>query len=168
MRSALVPVALICAAALSQDIAVVDSARIFATLGSVRDARELLEEELENWQAYADSLQQEVDQIRADLDRTLVMSPERRMEREALLVQKEQGLQAFLTEVFSPGGLLERRNEQLVAPIVAAINEAVREIATEEGLSIVFDSSSGQVVFADPALEITDLVMDRVSSGGRR
>lgn len=168
MRSALVLAVLFCAAAFSQNIAVVDSSRIFESLGSVRDARELLEEELEKWQAYADSLQLEVDQIRADLDRTLVMSPERRMEREALLVEKEQGLQAFLTQVFSPGGLLERRNEQLVAPIVAAINEAVREIATEEGLSIVLDSSSGQVVFADQTLDITDLVMDRVSSGGRR
>jgi outer membrane protein len=146
----------------------VDSARIFGTLGSVRDARELLEEELEKWQGYADSLQLEVDQIRADLDRTLVMSPERRMERERLLLQKEQELEGFLTDVFGPGGQLERRNEQLVAPIVAAINQAVTEIAAEEGLSIVFDSSAGQVVFADPTLDITDLVMDRVASGGRR
>ncbi len=168
MRFVLCFIALSSVAAFSQTIAVVDSERIFETLGSVRDARELLEEELENWQGYADSLQLEVDEIRADLDRTLVMSPERRMEREALLAQKEEGLETFLTEVFGPGGLLERRNEQLVAPIVAAINEAVMEIATEEGLSIVFDSSAGQVVFADPTLDITDLVMDRVASGGRR
>jgi len=168
LRLAFFFVALFFAATLAQTIAVVDSARIFETLGSVRDARELLEEELENWQAYADSLQLEVDEIRADLDRTLVMSPERRMERENLLLQKEQGLEEFLTEVFGPGGQLESRNEQLVAPIVAAINEAVTEIATEEGLSIVFDSSAGQVVFADPTLDITDLVMDRVASGGRR
>jgi len=168
LRMALLIVALCSAAVFAETIAVVDSARIFDTLGSVRDARELLEEELENWQAYADSLQLEVDEIRADLDRTLVMSPERRMERENLLLQKEQELEEFLTDVFGPGGQLERRNEQLVAPIVAAINEAVTEIATEEGLSIVFDSSAGQVVFADPTLDITDLVMDRVASGGRR
>jgi outer membrane protein len=159
---------LACAAAFSRDMAVVDSKRVFDTLGSVRDARELLEEELDKWQAHADSLQQEVDEIRADLERTMVMSPERRMEREALLVLKEGNLQRFLSDVFSPGGLLERRNEQLVAPIVAAINEAVREIATEEGLSLVLDSSSGHVVFADPALDITDLVIDRVAAGGRR
>ncbi len=168
MRIAVCCAALFCTAAFSQDIAVVDSERIFETLGSVTDARELLEEELENWQAHADSLQLEVDQIRADLERTLVMSPERRMEREALLEEKERGLEEYLTEVFGPGGLLERRNEELVAPIVVAINEAVREIATEEGFAVVLDSSAGQVVFADPTLDITDLVMDRVVSGDRR
>lgn len=168
MRIVFVIVALFSSAVFAETMAVVDSARIFGTLGSVRDARELLEEELEKWQGYADSLQLEVDQIRADLDRTLVMSPERRMERERLLLQKEQELEGFLTDVFGPGGQLERRNEQLVAPIVAAINQAVTEIAAEEGLSIVFDSSAGQVVFADPTLDITDLVMDRVASGGRR
>jgi len=158
----------LCTAVFAREIAVVDSEKIFSTLGSVTDARELLEEELEKWQAHADSLQEEVDRIRSDLERTLVMSPERRMEREALLEEKELGLEEYLTGVFGPGGLLERRNEELVAPIVAAINEAVREVAVEEGLAVVFDTAAGQVVFADPTLDITDLVMDRVVSGGRR
>lgn len=168
MKLAAAPLLLVFAAALCIDMAVMDSKKVFDALGSVRDARELLEEELEAWESYADSLQIEVDRIRDDLELTMVMSPERRMEREALLLQKEGELQRFLNEVFSPGGLLERRNEELVGPIVAAINEAVREIATEEGLSLVLDSSGGQVVFAEQSLDITDLVIDRVAAGGRR
>lgn len=168
MKLATFAMLLTAAAVFCLDLAVVDSERIFESLGSVRDARELLEEELENWQARADSLQREVDALRADLERTMVMSPERRMERETLLAAKEQDLQNYLTEVFGPGGLLERRNEQLVGPIVAAINEAVREIAVEEGMAVVLDASSGAVVYADPSLDITDLVIDRVAAGGRR
>lgn len=150
----------------AQTIAVIDSDRIFNTLGEVADAKELLETEIEEWEAHADSLQDGIDAIQNDLDYTMVMSPERRRSREALLEEKSIELQDFLEYIFGPNGLVESRNEELVSPIVANINEAVQEISREEGYDIVFDTSAGVVIFVENALDITDMVLERLSIKG--
>ena len=169
MRALIIPLlsALVLGAA-AQSIVVIDSERIFDTLGDVADARELLETEIEEWQAHVDSLQEEIDGIEDDLARTLMMSPERRREREDLLDEKKLELESYVSSTFGPGGLLERRNEELVAPIVAAINEIVEEISTEEGYDLVLDAAVGTVVFADPGIDITDTVLERLSTVGTR
>jgi outer membrane protein len=150
----------------AQTIAVIDSDRIFDNLGDVTDATELLEKEILEWEAHADSLQEEIDVIQADLEYTMVMSPERRREREALIEEKSEELQVFLSRTFGPGGLVESRNTQLVSPIVASINEAVQELSIEEGYDIVLDTSGGLVVYVSNSLDITDMVLEILSTGG--
>lgn len=147
-------------------VAVLDSDRIFESLGGVADARELLQTEIESWNEHADSLQADIDEIELDLDRTLMMSPERRREREALLEQKRAELEQFLASTFGPGGLAERRNAELVTPIVDEINETVRELGEENGYDIVLDTAGGSVAYADESLDITDLVITRMSTRG--
>ncbi len=147
----------------AETIAVIDSDRIFSTLGEVADAKELLETEIEEWEAHADSLQDDIDAIQTDLDYTMVMSPERRRSREALLEEKSIELQEFLEYIFGPGGLVESRNEELVSPIVANINEAVQEISKEEGYDIVFDTSAGVVIYVENTLDITNVVLEKLS-----
>ncbi len=150
----------------AQTIAVIDSDRIFDNLGEVTDATELLEREIGEWEAHADSLQEEIDAIQADLEYTMVMSPERRREREALIEEKSAELQIFLSHTFGPGGLVESRNSQLVSPIVASINEAVQELSIEEGYDIVLDTSGGLVVYVSNSMDITDMVLEKLSTGG--
>ena len=150
---------------LGQTVAVFDADRVFESLGEVTDARELLETEMDEWELHVDSLQEEIDLLQEDLSRTLMMSPERRQEKEALLEEKKVQIESYLSSVFGPGGLMERRNEELVNPIIAAINEAVMNIASEEGIELVLYASACQVVYADASVDITDQVIDRVMSG---
>jgi len=150
---------------LGQTVAVFDSDMVFESLGEVTDARELLEIEISEWELHVDSLQEEIDLLEEDLSRTLMMSPERRQEKESLLEEKKIQIEAYLSSIFGPGGVMERRNEELVNPIIAAINEAVLEIASEEDIQIVLDASAGQIVYAEASVDITDKVIDMVMSG---
>ena len=150
----------------AQTIAVIDSDRIFDNLGEVTDATELLEKEIDEWEAHADSLQQEIDVIQADLDYTMVMSPERRRERETLIEEKSLELQS-LSAHFDLFYLNNKaRNSQLVSPIVASINEAVLELSIAEGYDLVLDTSGGFVVYVSNSLDITDMVLETLSTGG--
>ena len=164
MRLLLLILLTVLSTASAEGIVVIDSERIFESLGDVSDATELLLAEIEVWETHADSLQEEIDDIRADLDYTMVMSPDRRRERETLLDSKMEALQIFLEVTFGPGGLVESRNEQLVSPIVAAINEAVLEISQEEGYDLVLDAAGGLVVYASSSLDITDIVLEELTS----
>jgi len=166
MKTAILSIGVVISCLAAQTIAVIDSDRIFDNLGEVTDATELLEEEIQEWEAHADSLQEEIDAIEADLEYTMVMSPDRRREREALLEEKSAELQIFLSQTFGPGGLVESRNSSLVSPIVASINEAVQEISLEEGYDLVLDTSSGLVVYVSNSFDITDVVLEKLSTGG--
>ncbi len=166
MKIALLVAISVASVLVAQTIAVIDSDRIFDNLGEVTDATELLEREVQEWEAHADSLQEEIDAIQADLEYTMVMSPERRREREALIEEKSVELQTFLSNTFGPGGLVESRNSQLVSPIVASINEAVQEMSIEEGYDIVLDTSGGLVVYVSNSLDITDMILEKLSTGG--
>lgn len=166
MRTAMLTALAVVAVLSAQNVAVIDSDRIFENLGEVADATELLETEIEEWEAHADSLQEEIDAIRDDLEYTMVMSPERRREREALLEEKTGELQEFLSSTFGPGGLVESRNRELVSPIVASINETVQEISIEEGFDLVLDTSGGLVVYVSNSIDITDMVLERLTTGG--
>lgn len=150
----------------AQSIVVIDSDRIFDSMGEVTDAMELLETEIDEWEIHADSLQEEIDAIQTDLDYTMVMSPERRRERETLLEMKTAELHSFLQRTFGPGGLVESRNEELVSPIVASINETVMKISEEEEYDIVIDTSAGVVVYVSSSLDITDKVLERLATRG--
>ncbi|MCK4806126.1 MAG: OmpH family outer membrane protein [Candidatus Aegiribacteria sp.] len=166
MKTALLTAFTVTSVLAAQTIAVVDSERIFDNLGEVTDATELLANEIQEWEAHADSLQNEIDAIENDLNYTMVMSPERRREREALLDVKSAELQDFLSRIFGPGGLVESRNIDLVSPIVARINEAVQEISLDEGYDIVLDTSGGLVVYVSNSMDITDMVLEKLSTGG--
>ncbi len=95
-----------------------------------------------------------------------MMSPERRRERETLLDQKRAELEQFLSSTFGPGGLAERRNAELVTPIVDEINRIVRILGEENGYDLVLDAAGGSVAYADGSLDITDLVITRMSTRG--
>jgi len=165
MKTAVFTAFSIASVLVAQTIAVIDSERIFDNLGEVADAAELLENEILEWEAHADSLQEEIDAIEADLEYTMIMSPDRRREREVLLEEKSAELQDFLSRTFGPDGLVESRNSELVSPIVASINEVVQEISLEEGYDIVLDTSGGLVVYVSNSIDITDMVLEKLSTG---
>ena len=165
MKAGILAAVVVATVMAAQTIAVIDSERIFDNLGEVSDARELLENEIQDWNTRADSLQDEIDAIETDLEYTMVMSPERRREREALLEEKSKELQEFLSQTFGPGGLVETRNTDLVSPIVARINEVVQEISLDEGYDIVLDTSNGSVVYVSNSLDITDKVLEKLAAG---
>ncbi len=164
MKKVLFLLPILVALGFSENIAVIDSDVIFSELGDVSDARELLETEIEEWEVHADSLQDAIDEIETDLDFTLVMSPVRRSDLEELLEVKQIELQNYVAGTFGPGGLVETRNEQLIAPILSAINAAVQEICVDKDIDVAFDIASGMVVYADDALDITQEVLDLLST----
>ena len=58
--------------------------------------------------------------------------------------------------------------EAAAAPAMAAVDQVLAELATELNYTMVIDSvvayETRMVVYADPALDITDMVVERVSA----
>lgn len=54
------------------------------------------------------------------------------------------------------------KQEELLKPILDRVNEAIKEIAKTEGYTMIFDLSSGAVLFADENSDITKQVKEKL------
>lgn len=50
------------------------------------------------------------------------------------------------------------KSEELIKPIQAKLNKAIKDVAAENGYSYIFDSASGIVLYADDAVNVANLV----------
>ena len=50
------------------------------------------------------------------------------------------------------------KSDELLAPIQGKINNAIKEVAEENGYNYIFDSSMGLVLYADPGTDVSSLV----------
>ena len=57
---------------------------------------------------------------------------------------------------------IQKRREELFAPIVKKAKDAVEQVAKEKGYGYVIDSSSAQYVYMNPADNILDLVKKKL------
>ena len=84
-----------------------------------------------------------------------VLSPIEIETEAGLLREEEAKLGTF--EQTSQQKILEK-SEELLSPIQTKINNAIKEVATDNGYTYIFDSSMGLVLYADPGTDVTSLV----------
>ncbi len=53
---------------------------------------------------------------------------------------------------------LEKRRQELLEPILNRFNEATKAVAKEKGLSYIFDTSTGILLYGDDSLDVADAV----------
>lgn len=72
------------------------------------------------------------------------------------------------TTIVSVDARYKEEIEAAAAPAMAAVDQVLAELATELNYTMVIDSvvayETRMVVYADPALDITDMVVERVSA----
>ena len=100
------------------------------------------------------------DRYQADLS---FLAGEEKTKRENEIVAKENQIQELRNKYFGTQGELFSQQEKLIKPIQDAIYEAVKEIATTSGYSVVVDrASANSIIFASPAIDISDQVLTRL------
>lgn len=112
------------------------------------------------WQAKADSMQVEMQEMTDRLEKqNLLLSEQAKNEiREQLLV-KQNEYQLFVNQVMGPEGEAAQREYELSKPLIDKINTAIRLIALRENYAYVLDSTAGSVLYAKDELDITNKVL---------
>lgn len=88
-----------------------------------------------------------------------LLSPKEVETQAALLKQEEVKLGEF--EQTSQQKIYEK-SEELLSPIQNRINNAIKEVATDNGYTYIFDTSMGLVLYADPGTDVTTLVKTKL------
>lgn len=125
-------------------------------------AQEQYSLEVNAWNEEAQGMQTELDEMLADYEKQkLILSADKKAEREAAIRAKRDGLDAFTRDIFGPGGRAERKNDELLSPLLDKINRAIAAVAEEGGYDVIFTLQSG-LGYIKPTLEVTDEVLEKL------
>ena len=145
-------------------IGYVDSDAVVAEYEEAKEAKGELEEAVAVFRAEADSLKAEYDKAVEEYEsQELTLSEEGKRAKMAEVEQRKRRWDSYVDQVYRDGGRIDQKNEELIAPLVEKINEAVSEIAEDEGFSLVLDASKSEIVFAEAGLDLTRLVIEELN-----
>jgi outer membrane protein len=141
-------------------IGYVDVVRLKQEYNEYRQAEVRFQKEMEVWQAKADSMMAEMQELSDRLEKQNMMLTEQAKNeiREKLLV-KQNEYQMFVNEVMGPDGEAAKKEFELSKPLIEKINTAIKLIALKGDYTYVLDSTAGSVLYADEKYDITDKVL---------
>ena len=80
-------------------------------------------------------------------------------QRQVELEKQRQAIQKYEEEAQQ---VLEQRRGELLDPLLTRIDEAIKAIAKENGFLMIFDVSSGAMLFAEETIDVTPLVKKKL------
>jgi outer membrane protein len=158
-------------AALAQKIGYVDSDRLKNEYKPFLEAKDQLNKEVADWQRKADSLSRGIKALEDSLAKVgLILSPDKKKEREDEIVRVKKEYQQYLAETFGVGGKVEKRNSELSKPILDKVNAAIAEVALENNFDLILDTVTGSVAYGRKSLDATDRVLEKLNAalGGKQ
>jgi len=146
-------------------IGYIDSIKIFAQNKETQDAERVYRGDVAQWEAQKQRYEADLAKMGDEMNaQSPMLSDEKKAERRLEFQRKMDEYKKFMEDTFGDNGLAAKRNKELTQPIVDKINKLVETIARDQGLTMVFDVANANIVYADKSLDITDLVLTRLSS----
>ena len=118
--------------------------------------------ELENkaWDDEAVAKQQEIEQLIEEYDKQkLILSEEKKKEKEASIRAKQEGLDAYTRQIYGPGGTAELKHTQLLKPLLEKATAAIEAVAIEGDYDVIFTGQSALGYIKD-SYDVTEKVIE--------
>ncbi len=148
------------AGAATLNVGYIDSARIFQEYADAKDAQARFDRQVQSWRDEAAEKEKAVNQLRAEVrDQAPILSALKRQEREEALQKAISEYESLVQRIWGPSGSAAQENERMTREVVDRIRAAVEKIAGDKGLTLVFDSASGFLIYADKSLDLTGEVI---------
>ncbi len=146
----------------SSKVSVVDSGKILQQLPETKQAEATL-------QATAAPLQKELERMQLDYQKSVAayrqqaasMTKPARDVREKELGIKGRALEKYQQDNFGRGGVVERKQQELLIPIRQKVLAAVESVAQTEGFTLVLEKNIA--IYVAPANDLTFKVMNQLN-----
>ena len=144
-------------------IAYVDTDRIMNESKLTKEAQKTFQNEQQQWQEKLQKMQDKIDKLSADYQaKQLVLTEEGKKEAQAKLLKLDQEIKEYYNKIYGENGEAAKRNNELLKPILDKLKTVIENIAVKENYAYILDSSSGAILYAKPAYDITDQVIEEL------
>jgi len=123
-------------------------------------AQEQWELESKAWDEEALTMQQEIEDLLVEYDKQkLILSEDKKREKEATIRAKQESLDAYTRQIYGPNGTAEKKNAQLLEPLLQKATAAIEAIAIEGEYDVIFTLQSG-LGYIKESYDVTDKVLE--------
>lgn len=144
-------------------VAYVNSQEILLSAPGAEAAQQQFDQEMASYQAEISELETELTDLEAALQQQqLTLSPEAKANREQQLQAKFQEYQQRTSELQE---MANQRRAALIQPVMDNITAIIEQIREEGAYSLILDAAAGSIVSADPALDLTQEIINRLQAG---
>lgn len=141
-------------------VAYLNSQRILAEAPGSQEVRDQIQQEMAGFEAQIQALQDSLQAMIEDYQRKAVLlSPDEKQRQETAIETRRQALAAQANGIEQQAAA---RQNELMAPIMARIEQAIESIREEGGYALIFDAAQGALVSADTTLDISSAVLEKM------
>ncbi len=146
-------------------IGYVNSQEILAKFKDAQDAQKRLQEIIKGWEQEASQMQNQIRELQDQLEsQSLLLSEEKKAEKNQELQQMYLNYQQFSQQKFGPQGEAYTKQQELMQPVQQKVLGVISDLGKEKGFDYIFDSVAGNIVFAaDDQPDLTQEVIDRLN-----
>jgi outer membrane protein len=140
----------------------INSQQILAQAPGAAAAQQAFEADMERYRAEIQKFEQELESLRTEYERQqATLSAAAKQQKQQEIQQKFATYQQRVAELEQTA---QRRQAELVSPIMERISKVIEEIREEGDYVMIFDAAAGSLITADPSLDLTDRVLSRLRS----
>ncbi len=150
--------------AMAQKYAFVDTEYILNNIPNYKAAQEQLDKFSADWQKEVEAKYTEIEKMYKDYQaERVLLSEDMRHQREEAIVNKEKEAKELQKNYFGQEGALYKKRQELIQPIQDEIYKAIKDLATENGYAVIFDTSSGpSMIYTNPRYDVSDEVLQKL------
>ena len=142
-------------------LAFVDFQRIQTEYKDFQAAQAEFDKDVEGWKKELGTLEDAIVQMEADYEKQkLLLSEEKRSEREKTITDKKMEYQQLSTSILGPGGRADARQKGLLDGVLKKVNDALALVASRENYAVIFEKAA--LAYAQEKLDITDKVIQEL------
>lgn len=148
----------------SQKFAYVDTEYILNNIPTYETAKAQLDEFSKQWKDEIDVMKNDIDKMYNNYQsERVLLTEELRLKREEEIMNKEKEMRALQQKYFGRGGSLFKKREELIKPLQDDIYNAIKEIAQEGSISVIFDTAENiNMIYTDPRYDKSDEVLKKM------
>src|SRR6056297_508675 len=140
--------------AFAQKIGYVDLQRALNVSTAGVAAKQQMTEEVQKYEGEFKAKQDEVLQMKADLEKqAALLSESARAEREREYQRRVTDLQRFQQDIQED---LQRKGAEYTGQSINELFEIMRTVGFEAGYTMIIEKNEGAIVYADPEFDLTD------------
>jgi outer membrane protein len=146
-------------------LGIVDYEKTVRAYVGYADIEAQFERQRESWNQELDRRSRELKAMEEDFRaQQLMLSDEKKRDKLVELETQQRELERYYQQIFGPGGEAARKNEELLQPILDKVLAIVQELGEQEDFRAIFDSSSTGIIYAEPGVDLTQKVIDRLNA----
>jgi outer membrane protein len=150
----------------AQKIGVVDTEYILDKMPQYKEAEARLNSQIDTWQSELQNLQSEYEKKRAafESEKVLLIGDQLKL-REKEVLDLEKNIKTTTSLRFGSTGEITKLRSNLIVPFQDQIWGAIKTMSEKNGLGIVLDKTSNNVLFLQKRFDYSDKVLDILLKG---